>query len=174
MKGLESRRLSSVARRLFVRSLLGGAALVIAFVLQQTVRLSAPERPWHRAMSQVAGLAVPARANAEDPGSVLEPDQVAEFMRAKLDHSRAVLEGLAVEDYDLMARAAQDLALASQASSWQVLQTDEYARQSVDFRRACVNLRDAAKAKNLDAAALAWVDVTLKCVQCHRYVRDTR
>lgn len=101
-------------------------------------------------------------------------DQVADFMRAKLAHSSAVLEGLAVEDYEMMAKAAQDLALASQASSWQVLQTEEYARQSGDFRRSCLTLRDAAKAKNLDAAALAWVDVTLKCVQCHRYVRDTR
>lgn len=103
-----------------------------------------------------------------------EPDQVAAFMRAKLDHSTHVLESLAIEDYEMMAKAAQDLALASQASSWQVLQTEEYARQSGDFRRACISLRDAAKAKNLDAAALAWMDVTLKCVQCHRYVRDTQ
>lgn len=110
---------------------------------------------------------------AEDRSGDATPDQVADFMRAKLDHSVAVLEGLAVEDYDMMAKAAQDLALASQASNWQVLQTEEYARQSSEFRRSCITLRDAAKAKNLDAAALAWMDVTMKCVQCHRYVRDT-
>ena len=110
---------------------------------------------------------------AEDKAGDATPDQVADFMRAKLDHSIAVLEGLAIEDYDMMAKAAQDLALASQASNWQVLQTEEYARQSGEFRRSCITLRDAAKAKNLDAAALAWMDVTMKCVQCHRYVRDT-
>jgi hypothetical protein len=85
-----------------------------------------------------------------------------------------VLEGLAIEDYMMMAKSAQDLALASQASSWQVLQTEEYARQSAEFRRSCITLRDAAKAENLDAAALAWMDVTMKCVQCHRYVRDAQ
>lgn len=110
---------------------------------------------------------------AEGRSSEATPDQVADFMRAKLDHSIAVLEGLAIEDYEMMAKAAQDLALASQASNWQVLQTEEYARQSGEFRRSCITLRDAAKAKNLDAAALAWMDVTMKCVQCHRYVRDT-
>ena len=102
-----------------------------------------------------------------------QPDQVAVFMRAKLGHSQNVLEGLALEDYDLIARGAHDLALASQASSWQVLQTEDYARQSVEFRRSCDSLRTAARAKNLDGAALAWMEVTMKCVQCHKYVRDT-
>jgi hypothetical protein len=52
--------------------------------------------------------------------------------------------------------------------------TEDYARQSADFRRSCDSLRKAAKAKNLDGAALAWMEVTMKCVQCHKYVRDER
>jgi hypothetical protein len=107
---------------------------------------------------------------AQQPGQ--QPDQVAVFMRAKLGHSQNVLEGLALEDFDLIGRGAHDLSLASQASSWQVLQTEDYARQSAEFRRSCDSLRSAAKAKNLDGAALAWMEVTMKCVQCHKYVRD--
>jgi hypothetical protein len=99
-------------------------------------------------------------------------DAVGPFMRAKLAHSQDVLEGLALEDYEMIARGAQELSLASQASSWQVLQTEDYARQSAEFRRSCDTLRKAAKDRNLDGAALAWMDVTMKCVQCHRYVRD--
>ncbi len=102
----------------------------------------------------------------------LRPDDVAVFMRAKLDHSSEVLEGLSLADFEKIRRGGQLLALASQASSWQVLQSEEYARQSVAFRRACERLERAAGEKNLDAAALAWMDVTMKCVQCHRYVRD--
>jgi hypothetical protein len=102
----------------------------------------------------------------------LRPDDVAVFMRAKLDHSSEVLEGLSLADFEKIRRGGQLLALASQASSWQVLQSEEYARQSVAFRRACERLERAATEKNLDAAALAWMDVTMKCVQCHRYVRD--
>jgi cytochrome c556 len=106
---------------------------------------------------------------ADEPG---EPDKVAVFMRAKLGHSQNVLEGLAVEDYELIEKGAHDLALASQASSWQVLQTEDYARHSDEFRRSCNALRAAAKARNLDGAALAWMEVTMKCIQCHKYVRD--
>lgn len=102
------------------------------------------------------------------------PDQVAGFMRAKLGHSQNVLEGLSIADYDLIERGAQELSLASLDSNWQVLQTEDYVRQSAEFRRSCELLRDAAKAKNLDGATLAWMDVTLKCVQCHKYVRDVK
>jgi hypothetical protein len=102
------------------------------------------------------------------------PDDVAVFMRAKLDHAQHVFAGLALADFDRIARGANELALASQASSWQVLQTPEYARHSAEFRRSCESLRSAARAENLDGAALAWMEVTMKCIQCHRYVRDER
>ena len=106
--------------------------------------------------------------------STTRPDQVAVFMRAKLAHSQNVLEGLAIEDYDLIDKGAQELSLASEDASWQVLQTEDYARQSADFRRSCDSLRKAAKSHNLDGAALAWMEVTMKCVQCHKVVRDVR
>jgi hypothetical protein len=108
------------------------------------------------------------RAAAENP----KVDDVGPFMRMKLAHSGEVLEGLALEDFDKIARGAGALALASQASSWQVLQTEDYARHSAEFRRSCESLRVAARAENLDGAALAWMEVTMKCIQCHRYVRS--
>ena len=100
------------------------------------------------------------------------PDRVAVFMRAKLAHSQDVLAGLATADFDLIERGAQELSLASLDSNWQVLQTEAYMRQSAEFRRSCDLLRSAAQQKNLDGATVAWMDVTLKCVQCHKYVRD--
>ena len=109
---------------------------------------------------------------AEPPTDGPAPDRVAAFMRVKLSHSADVLEGLSLADYELIAKGAQELALVSQDASWQVLQTEDYARRSVEFRRACDGLHRAAKEENLDAAVLAWMDVTMKCVQCHRYVRD--
>ena len=133
----------------------------------------ATTRIWACSISAaLVAAALVAAALADEPGP--KPDAVADFMRAKLGHSQHVLEGLALEDYDLIARGAQELALASQASSWQVLQTEEYARQSAEFRRSCDTLRGAAKARNLDGAALAWMEVTMKCVQCHKYVRDRK
>lgn len=141
-----------------------------------TLRESVTPRVWAipaiiLAIAVASGGAWLAASAADGPP---QPDKVAGFMRAKLAHSQNVLEGLTTEDYDLIEKGAQELALASLDSNWQVLQTEDYARQSAEFRRACGSLRDAAKAKNLDGAALAWMDVTLKCVQCHKYVRDAQ
>ena len=125
-----------------------------------------------------AGAAKPASAPAAAPAQPVAPadqpkvDDVAVFMRMKLEHSGRVLEGLALEDFDKIQRAGAALALASQASSWQVLQTEEYARQSAEFRRSCESLRTAGRERNIDAAVLAWLEVTMKCVQCHKYVRS--
>ena len=140
-----------------------------------TTRISGwTDRAWQVAAGcmLLAVVVVFARPPAAAEPTV-EPDKVAAFMRAKLGHAQNVLEGLAVEDFDLIERGAQDLALASQASSWQVLQTADYARHSDEFRRSSNALRAAAKARNLDGAALAWMEVTMKCIQCHKYVRDT-
>jgi cytochrome c556 len=118
------------------------------------------------------GLAWAAADSLARAAAPPEADKVAVFMRAKLAHADHVLEGLAIEDYEMIERAAQELSLASLDSNWQVLQTEDYVRQSAEFRRSCDALKKAAQEKNLDGATLAWVEVTLKCVQCHKYVRD--
>lgn len=102
------------------------------------------------------------------------PNAVGEFMRAKLEHSQKLLEGLALEDFELIARQSQDLSLLSQATNWQVLQTAEYLEMSGEFRRTADALTQAAREKNLDGAALRYVDLTMKCVNCHKYVRKVR
>jgi hypothetical protein len=97
-----------------------------------------------------------------------------ELMRSKLNHSQKLLEALVLEDFRGMAKQSQALSLLSLAASWQVLQTPEYAHQSLEFRRAADALHNAAEKKNLDGAALAYVQMTMKCVSCHKYVRGVR
>jgi len=45
---------------------------------------------------------------------------------------------------------------------------------SNEFRRNAASLVQKAKEKNLDGAALAYVDMTLTCVKCHKHMRETR
>lgn len=99
---------------------------------------------------------------------------ISKFMRAKLGHSQKLIEALALEDYEQLAKNAQATSLLTQAEIWQVLQTPEYLQHSTEFRRAADALTEAAKKKNLDGAALAYVDMTLKCVNCHKYVRRAK
>jgi hypothetical protein len=107
-------------------------------------------------------------------GQDQNPPKVADFMRIKLKHSQKLLEGLVTEDFNSLKKNAEELKLLSQESTWNVLQTEDYLQQSVEFRRAVDALSKAAEKKNLDGAALAYVDVTMKCVNCHKYVRGVR
>lgn len=102
------------------------------------------------------------------------PNKVADFMQLKLQHAQKVLEGLAIEDLDMVAKNAQEFSLLSQAASWNVLQTEEYIQQSAEFRRTADAMTKAAKDNNLDAAAIRYVELTMKCIHCHKYVRGVR
>lgn len=101
-------------------------------------------------------------------------DTVGVFMRAKLDHSQKVLEGLTTEDFAMISKSAAQMEVLSQEAAWQVLQTPEYRQQSLEFRRATRSLKDAADKEDMNGAALAYVDLTMKCVKCHQYVRTVR
>ena len=103
-----------------------------------------------------------------------QPDTLRDFMRVKLSRSQKVLEGLTTGDFDEIARNSQAMSLLSLESNWKVFQTTEYLERSQDFRRTCDSMTDAARKKNLDGAALAYVDLTMKCINCHKYVRGVR
>ena len=101
-------------------------------------------------------------------------DKLSAFMKAKLEHSERILEGLASEDYELIAKNSQAISLLCLDEMWSVLQTPEYLERSREFRRSVDAITEAARGRNLEAATLSYVDVTMKCVSCHKFVRKTR
>jgi cytochrome c556 len=107
-------------------------------------------------------------------GGAAPRSDLSDFMRVKLKHSQSVLEGLVMGDFEKIAKNAQDMSLLSLAETWQVLQTPQYIQYSRKFRKDADALSDAAKEKNLDLATQAYNRVTLRCVECHKYVRDVR
>ncbi|MBK8001650.1 MAG: cytochrome c [Verrucomicrobia bacterium] len=94
-----------------------------------------------------------------------------EFMRDKLELAQGILEGLSVENYALIISRSQKLSAMSQQADWKVFENPDYEQQSIAFRRNVDALTKAAKNKNLDGATLAYVRVTMSCVECHKYVR---
>lgn len=103
-----------------------------------------------------------------------EPQKISETMQLKLKHAQNVLKSLAVEDFDSIADDAKNLSLLSQTAEWQVYRTPEYRHFSAEFRRAADTLTWEADAKNIDGAALAYVQMTLTCINCHKHVRTIR
>lgn len=100
-----------------------------------------------------------------------QTNDLKDFMRAKLLHSQKLVEGLTTENYEMIAKHAQSLSLLCEDEQWQVFRTSDYMARSKEFRRAADALTEAGRTKNLDAASLGYVDVTLKCVECHKYLR---
>ena len=45
---------------------------------------------------------------------------------------------------------------------------EAYSDENRKLRRAASDLGRAARVRDVDAAALAYVDLTLRCVRCHR------
>jgi cytochrome c556 len=101
-------------------------------------------------------------------------DRLAAFMQAKLTHAEKTLEGLAKADYDLIVKHSQAISLLCEDELWAVLETPEYRERSNEFRRNVNAITDAGRKKNLEAATLAYVNATMNCVTCHKYVRETR
>lgn len=102
------------------------------------------------------------------------PSDVSAFMRLKLDNAREVLEGLATEDFKQIAQHSQQMALLVQDETWMVLQTPEYRHESTEFQMVANRLTEAAREENLDGVTLAYIDLTVSCVNCHKYTRASR
>lgn len=94
-----------------------------------------------------------------------------EFMRDKLELSQKVLEGVATEDWDLVIAKGTKLSAMTQGADWRVFENPNYDQQSKAFRQHVDSLVTAAKKKDLDAATLAYVRMTMSCVDCHKAVR---
>lgn len=126
-----------------------------------------------RPMARALMLIMLATATLLTPEASAE-DKLKAFMKAKLAHSEKVLEGLAREDYDLIAKHSTAIGLLCEDELWSVIQTPEYQERSKEFRRSVYAITEAARKRNLEGAAFAYVESTMKCVSCHKYVRSAQ
>ncbi len=98
---------------------------------------------------------------------------VKEAMRQKVAYSQQVLVGITLEDYGLIANNAQKLVELSNKTNWYSRQVPEYELFLNEFRRKAQELMEAGQQKNLDAASLAYGQMTLSCVSCHKFIRKS-
>jgi hypothetical protein len=93
------------------------------------------------------------------------------FMRKKLAASQSLIEGLALEDFELIEKGTAQLKAMSIAAEFMVVDDPLYAGHADEFRRTVAKTAKAAKEKRLDGATLGFVDMTMSCVECHKFVR---
>jgi hypothetical protein len=105
-----------------------------------------------------------------------EPPQAktAELMRKKLQQLQKVLEGIALNDFDKIIQHADELILISKETEFKVMKTPQYELYTGEFRRNAEDLVKKAKEKNIDGSTLAYMELTLTCVRCHKHCREVR
>jgi hypothetical protein len=103
-------------------------------------------------------------ASQEEHG--LKPSQ--EIMWRKLELSHETLDALALDDFEAIAAYAEDIEAMSRVEQWTISDSEAYLSESAQFQRAARELGSAARTRDSEAAALAYVDLTIRCVLCHR------
>ncbi len=96
---------------------------------------------------------------------------VSTFMRMKLDASQKILEGLALEDFELIQEGAAKLEDMSAAEKWRVTNDPFFREHSNDFQKIAKRLSKNAKEGKLEASALIWLEATMQCIECHKWTR---
>ena len=95
-------------------------------------------------------------------------------MREKLEHAQKILEAIVISDWPSLESHSRDLEQLTNDPRWTVLKYPEYATRGAAFTRAVRALHTAAAQRDLEAAPKAYIEVTLQCVECHRYLARMR
>ena len=129
-------------------------------------------RSYMRVVLWTAAIAL--TASVGDTSASAQSVGLKRVMQQKLEHSQLILAAVVTSNWGEMERQSRVLLDLTNDPAWLVLKTPEYSKQSQAFIRAAEDLADAARRRDGDAAPLAYVSMTLTCVQCHRYVARAR
>lgn len=121
----------------------------------------------------VAGVMV-AQTVPGVPIAEAQTADTARVMRQKMAHAEQVLRAIMTSDLASLERESAALSALTRAEGWQVLRSPEYLRQSAAFVQAMADLSGAATQRDPDAAIVAYSGMTLRCYQCHRYLKGVR
>jgi len=99
----------------------------------------------------------------------------AQVMQAKLRHAQALMAALAKEDYKKLEEHAASLVSITKATEFlRAYKTEEYEFQTRAFQRSAESILEKARAKNIDGATLAFLDINISCVGCHNHFRGKK
>lgn len=136
------------------------------FIRDRLESRSPMHRKWHVVVGLSAWLGLAA-------GGTQGPE-VKHVMREKLTRAQNILEAVVTSDWANLEINSRELERLTDDPRWTVLKYPEYARQTAEFVKAIEQLHLAAAQRDLEKTPRAYVNVTLKCVECHRYLARER
>jgi cytochrome c556 len=95
-------------------------------------------------------------------------------MEKKLEYTQEILRGLATGDLKDVAENGEQMRLLSKVEGWIRNRKPGYRAQFQAFEFANAEIVRNANADNLDGAAMAFQQLTISCVSCHKILRDVQ
>jgi hypothetical protein len=95
-------------------------------------------------------------------------------MQQKLSHAHKILDAVVTSDWAALDENVKAMEQLTKDPRWMALRYPEYAQQSSAFVRAVQDLKIAASRRDLARTPDAFAALTLKCVECHRYLARAR
>ena len=147
---------------------------LIVFALCSTYLVSNHVNVMRAPVSVVNSPTIQAVTKTQDEQEKLKKLARKKFMQGKLVSNKKIVQGLTTNDFGLVKEGAQEVSAYVKGQSWFVLKTPEYRVFSDDMSRAAKSLERAAKNQNVEAAALRYFELTVKCIDCHQYILTTK
>jgi hypothetical protein len=118
------------------------------------------------------GTSTIAKSDEKQAASKGEP--VSFWMNKKLEYSQNVLAGIANADFEKIVTNAESMRNLSKIEGFVRRQTPGYRTQLGIFEESADEIIRQGKKNNVDGAALAFTQLTISCVNCHKHLRETK
>jgi hypothetical protein len=115
-----------------------------------------------------------ARAAGDEKDAAAGQQPMSFWMKKKLDYSQNILAGIATGDFDKIAENAESMRTLSKVEGFVRGRTPGYRTQLQIFEEATNEIVRQANKDNVEGAALAFTQVTISCVNCHKHLRETK
>ena len=118
-----------------------------------------------------AGEETASAGQENDPAAEGDTTHTSFWMEKKLEHSQAILRALAMGDFEDVRYNASRLKLLNRVEGFVRRKNPEYRVHLNTFSRVSAEIERQAEKKNIEGATLAFNQLTVSCVDCHKSMR---
>jgi len=113
-----------------------------------------------------------AQGDEKQPGGQEQP--MSYWMKRKLEYSQNILSGIAKSDFEAIESNAQSMRNLSKIEGFIRRQAPGYATQLHVFEESNDEIIRQARKHNVEGTALAFTQLTISCVNCHKHLREAK
>jgi hypothetical protein len=121
--------------------------------------------------AMMAGSLFADTATAQEKEAASKEQPASFWMKKKLEYSQNILGGIANADFDKIVQNAEAMRSVSKVEGFVRRQTPGYRTQLHIFEESADEIIRQGKKDNVEGAALAFTQLTISCVNCHKHLR---